>query len=161
VSSRPGGRRIRGAAVAAMTVATTILGVGAVAQAAPASGELVAGTPCTATARACADLSALQAWLLEDGGVVRGPVAINVGADGDDATPTGVFHVEWKHEDHVSAEWEAPMPYAVFFAEGGIAFHEGSVKSQSHGCIHLAHDDAAAFYDFLQVGDEVQVRPAS
>jgi hypothetical protein len=34
----------------------------------------------------------------------------------------------------------------VFFAVGGIAFHEGSLKSSSHGCIHLTMD-AARYYN--------------
>lgn len=33
-----------------------------------------------------------------------------------------------------------PMPYSVFFAPGGIAFHEGSLTEDSHGCVRLAAD---------------------
>jgi lipoprotein-anchoring transpeptidase ErfK/SrfK len=51
----------------------------------------------------------------------------------------------------------APMPFSVFFADGGVAFHEGSLQTSSYGCVHLAHDDAVAFFNTLQVGDEVQV----
>jgi lipoprotein-anchoring transpeptidase ErfK/SrfK len=65
--------------------------------------------------------------------------------------------VEWKNRDHVSGESGAPMPYAVFFAPGGIAFHEGSLQTNSAGCVRLAHREAVAFFDYLQVGDEVQV----
>lgn len=129
----------------------------AAAQEAPAS-SLVPGTPCTSTARACADLSGRTAWLIQDGQVVRGPVPISIGGT-ETTTPTGTFEVEWKDKDHLSKEFDnAPMPYSVFFAPGGIAFHEGSLQTTSAGCVRLAHDDAAAFYDFLQVGDEVQVR---
>lgn len=118
----------------------------------------IAGTPCTETARACVDLASKQAWLIHDGTVSRGPVPISHGGQ-DTATPTGTFAVEWKNKNHRSKEFnDAPMPYAVFFAPGGIAFHEGSLATTSAGCVRLAREEAAAFYDDLQVGDEVQVR---
>ena len=50
------------------------------------------------------------------------------------------------------------MPYSVFFADGGIAFHEGRQDTASGGCVKLGHDDAVAWFAYLQVGDEVQVR---
>jgi hypothetical protein len=65
--------------------------------------------------------------------------------------------VEWKNKHHRSKEFnDAPMPYAVFFAEGGIAFHEGNLNTPS--AVRLAQAEASAFYDFLQVDDAVQVR---
>jgi hypothetical protein len=119
---------------------------------------LVPGTPCTEVARACVDLAAKQAWLLDDGAVVRGPVPISPGGSGHE-TPRGDFRVEWKNKHHRSKEFnDAPMPYAVFFAEGGIAFHEGNLNTPSAGCVRLAQAEASAFYDFLQVDDAVQVR---
>ncbi|GAA3228386.1 L,D-transpeptidase [Pseudonocardia petroleophila] len=118
---------------------------------------VVPGTPCTATAEACVDLGRQQAWLLTGGRVVRGPVPISSGGPGRE-TPTGTFGVEWKHIDHVSGEFGTPMPYSVFFAPGGIAFHEGPIDHPSAGCIRLPAADAPPFFDTLQVGDEVQVR---
>lgn len=116
------------------------------------------GTPCSSSARACVDLAAGTAWLIEDGHVVRGPVPISQGGEGRE-TPRGDFAVEWKNRDHRSAEFDgAPMPFAVFFAPGGIAFHEGNLETTSAGCVRLAHDEAAAFFDFLAVGDRVEVR---
>ena len=117
----------------------------------------VEGTPCTASAVACVDLASNKAWLIEDGEIARGPVSMSHGGQGKE-TPKGTFQVQWKDKDHKSAEFNnAPMPYSVFFAPGGIAFHEGNPSNPSAGCVHLAHDDAVAFYDFLAVGDEVQV----
>lgn len=49
------------------------------------------------------------------------------------------------------------MPYSVFFAAGGIAFHEGKHDTPSAGCGKLDHENAKAFYAYLQVGDEVQI----
>ena len=118
----------------------------------------VAGTPCTAAAQACVDLKVNRAWLIDGGKVVRGPVSVSHGGQGME-TPTGDFAVEWKDKDHRSKEFNnAPMPYAVFFAPGGIAFHEGSLVTTSAGCVRLVKADAQAFYEYLQVGDTVQVR---
>ncbi|MGH3615993.1 MAG: L,D-transpeptidase [Pseudonocardia sp.] len=121
-------------------------------------GALVEGTPCTREARACVDLGAKKAWLIADGGIVRGPLAISPGDEGRE-TPRGDFAVSWKNKDHTSSEFDnAPMPFAVFFAEGGIAFHEGNLSSPSAGCVRLSHDDAVAFFDSLEIGAAVQVR---
>ena len=80
-------------------------------------------------------LSTNQAWLLRDGKVVAGPVPISHGRKGF-ATPAGSFRVSFKNQDHVSTIYDQAMPYSVFF-NGGIAFHQGSVRQKSHGCIHL------------------------
>jgi lipoprotein-anchoring transpeptidase ErfK/SrfK len=45
----------------------------------------------------------------------------------------------------------------VFFADRGIAFHEGNLNSSSAGCVRLSKEDASAFFDFLQPGDPVEV----
>lgn len=115
------------------------------------------GTPCSTEARACVDRARRTAWLIKDGVVEVGPVPAAPGGQGH-STPLGTFQVEWKNKDHRSAEFDnAPMPYAVFFAPGGIAFHEGSTESPSAGCVRLAHDDAVRWFDTLQVGDRVEV----
>ncbi|MDN5930158.1 MAG: L,D-transpeptidase [Pseudonocardia sp.] len=143
-----------------LTVALAVAGLatfGMVGTAA-ADHDVVEGTPCTETARACVDVDGGQAWLIDDGEVVRGPVGISSGGEGQE-TPRGDFQVEWKDRDHRSAEFDgAPMPFAVFFAAGGIAFHEGNLDTTSAGCVRLVREDAEAFFDFLQVGDPVQVR---
>jgi lipoprotein-anchoring transpeptidase ErfK/SrfK len=55
------------------------------------------------------------------------------GAPGD-PTPRGIFHVAWKAgANYISTSFGVPIPYAVFFAPGGIAFHAGSLTSSSHG----------------------------
>lgn len=129
---------------------------------APGSGN-VAGTPCTATASACVDVDNKQAWLVKDGKIVRGPVPISTGGTGTD-TPTGdSFRVFLKDKDHTSNEFKlpngrpAPMPNAVFFEDGGIAFHAGSPQRASAGCVHLGVADSLAFFNFLNIGDQVQV----
>ena len=80
-------------------------------------------------------LSTNQAWLLRGGKVVSGPVPISHGRTGF-LTPPGSFRVTFKSQDHVSTIYDREMPYSVFF-NGGIAFHQGSVRQKSHGCVHL------------------------
>jgi len=112
--------------------------------------------PCLPTVRACVELAANTAWLLDNGKVVRGPVPITHG-DTETPTPRGNFTVQWKAETYTSREYLVQMPWSVFFADGGIAFHEGNPATFSAGCVKLDADDARAFFDFLQVGDAVQI----
>ncbi|MDQ2708567.1 MAG: L,D-transpeptidase [Actinomycetota bacterium] len=79
-------------------------------------------------------------------------------------TPTGhSLRVYRKERLHLSQESRTPdgqpskMPWSVFFENGGIAFHGGDLDRQSAGCIHLAAADAKAWFDYLNVGDQVQV----
>ena len=127
------------------------------------SQPLVPGTPCSISARSCVDLDSQRAWLIDNGKVVRGPVRIASGGAGKE-TPVGhSFRVFLKDKDHTSQEFKlasgapAPMPWSVFFADGGIAFHSGNPARASAGCIHLSPIDAQAWFNFLQVGDQVQV----
>lgn len=120
------------------------------------SGTLVEGTPCTSSARACVDLTTQQAWLLADGRVTAGPVPIRSGGP-TDPTPRGVFGVQWKAEQWTSRESYTQMPYSVFFAAGGVAFHQGAMDTPSAGCVKLDAADAQRWFDALQVGDQVQV----
>jgi lipoprotein-anchoring transpeptidase ErfK/SrfK len=147
--------------VLAVLAGTVTVGIGSAAQApagggSPALDLPVAGTPCTSTARACVDLDDRQAWLIDGGAVVRGPVDVMTGDD-QDPTPRGTFRVQWKAEQYTSRQYLTQMPYSVFFADGGIAFHEGRQDTYSGGCVKLEHDDAVAWFRFLQVGDQVQV----
>jgi len=131
------------------------------------SQPLVDGTPCSTSARSCVDLESQKAWLISDGKVVRGPVKISSGGAGKE-TPLGhSFRVFRKEQDHKSGEFKlangqpAPMPWSVFFADGGIAFHSGNPARASSGCIHLPDADAKAWFDHLQIGDQVQAVKAS
>ncbi len=124
----------------------------------PASSPVLspsARRSCPPAATACADLSARLTWLQSDGAITYGPVRMEPGLP---RTPRGTFHVEWKAGAHyISTEFHEPMPYAVFFAPGGIAFHGGSLTMPSHGCIHLDIGSARYYHDHLPVGAEVVV----
>lgn len=92
------------------------------------------------------------------GRVTRGPVDITHGGT-TNPTPTGMWPVAWKDQEHTSSIYGDSMPYSVFFAPGGIAFHEGRLGEDSHGCIRLRMPDAQAFFATLAVGQTVQVVP--
>jgi hypothetical protein len=125
--------------------------------------NIVRGTPCTNDAVACVSLGAQRAWLFTDGQISYGPVPVSTGGPGKQ-TPVGDHVVQWKHKNHTTDEFKtaqgkpAPMPYAVFFAEGGVAFHEGTLNRRSAGCVRLTRKDAEFFYNFLKLGDKVEVR---
>ena len=120
------------------------------------TGELV-NNPCPPHARACVDVDNQLAWLQEDGVITHGPVANTTGKPGHE-TPRGEFTVLRKVRDEVSYVYNLePMPFSVYFTELGVAFHEGSLEDQSHGCIHLSNEDAVHFFDVLQPSDNVVV----
>lgn len=160
----------RAAAVAASALAlTTLTGVylaipasADTATPASTSAGTLAGTPCSVTARACVDLDKQKAWLASGGVVTAGPFVIASGGVGKE-TPPGTFHVLNKVQDYKSKQYPlpdgqpAPMPWAVFFEPGGIAFHGGDPQRASAGCVHLEPSVAQNFFHTLNVGDEVQV----
>lgn len=112
---------------------------------------------CPPAASACADLAGHVTWLQSHGHITYGPVRMEPGKPSD-PTPRGTFHVAWKAGAHyISTSYGVPIPYAVFFAAGGIAFHAGSLTSSSHGCIHLTLRAAHYYNEHLPVGAEVVV----
>jgi len=138
-------------------ITATVVGavaIGALGFATPAAEA--APTPCAANARACLQLHTNKAWLMSGGQVTYGPVPVTVGTP-DHPTPKGRFRVQYKDIDHYSKEFNGPMPYSVFFTNTGVAFHEGSLRVPSHGCVHLSHSAAVKFYNTLKPGDAVQV----
>jgi lipoprotein-anchoring transpeptidase ErfK/SrfK len=69
-------------------------------------------------------------------------------------TPTGSYQPTWLSKNHVSKTYDdAPMPFAVFFT-GGYAVHATDAvgrlgKPASHGCVRLAPQNAAAFFQLV------------
>jgi hypothetical protein len=154
-------RILAGTAMAAGTLLTAAgmnVAVPGVAHAAmPATTAAKTSTmPCEPTARACMDLSRHEAWLSDGAGhVVYGPVSAR-GGTSKAPTPTGTFQVLSKDRHFYSTEFDAPMPYSVFFYPGD-AFHADNTSVNSNGCIHLSSSSAQHFFNNLQVGDEVQI----
>lgn len=70
-------------------------------------------------------------------------------------TPFGSFKPTWLSIDHVSKTYDnAPMPFAVFFT-GGYAIHATDAVARlgqpaSHGCVRLAPENAALFFDLVE-----------
>lgn len=117
-------------------------------------GRLV-HNPCPPHARACVDVDNRLAWLQEDGRITAGPVPTTTGMPGYE-TPRGEFTVQRKVRDEISYVFDnEPMPFSVYFTTTGIAFHEGDLTQDSHGCIHLSHQDAVHFFDVLEPNDIV------
>jgi hypothetical protein len=114
---------------------------------------------CPATATACVDLARHVTWMQAGGKVSFGPVQMEPGNPaGKHQTPKGTFHVSWKAGPaFMSSEYNEPMPWATFFAAGGIAFHGGPLDSWSHGCVHLTDSNAHFYNAHLPIGAEVVV----
>jgi L,D-transpeptidase catalytic domain len=115
---------------------------------------------CPAAAVACVDLTRNLTWLQSDGKVSFGPVRMEPGkpGSGPHATPAGTFQVQWKAgPGFVSDTYNEPMPWATFFAPGGVAFHGGSLTNWSHGCVHLTVANAHYYNEHLPIGAEVVV----
>lgn len=119
---------------------------------------------CPAPARGkrivCIDLNRQLLWVQSSSTkVVFGPVAIRSGRTGY-LTRTGRFSVFWRHKDHVSDIYDAPMPYSQFFS-GGQAMHAtpGSVYKApgSHGCINLSNRNARLLWNVLKLQEAVYV----
>ena len=114
---------------------------------------------CPPTAAACVDLSRHLTWLQTDGKVSFGPVRMEPGPPGTaNATPRGTFTVIWKGGPNVISNiYNEPMPWAVQFTSGGVAFHAGSLTLPSHGCVHLTMANAHYYNEHLAIGAEVVV----
>jgi lipoprotein-anchoring transpeptidase ErfK/SrfK len=71
-------------------------------------------------------------------------------------TPTGSFKPIRMHEMWYSKKYDnAPMPHSVFFS-GGYAVHATNAvrrlgQPASHGCVRLHPDNAADFYQLVEV----------
>jgi lipoprotein-anchoring transpeptidase ErfK/SrfK len=114
---------------------------------------------CPAAATSCVDLARHITWLQANGKITFGPVQMEPGKPGGKhQTPRGKFWVQWKAgPSFVSNIYHEPMPWATFFAAGGIAFHGGSLTAWSHGCVHLTDSNAHYYNEHLPVGAEVVV----
>ncbi len=114
---------------------------------------------------ACVDTRLQRTCLQRGGSIVYGPVPFLPGdatilappGPTSTATPLGRFAVGRKNADEYSSEFHEPMPNAVYFAPGGIAFHAGSLSESSHGCVHLSGPDSQAYFTALHPGDPVLV----
>jgi lipoprotein-anchoring transpeptidase ErfK/SrfK len=88
--------------------------------------------------------------------------AVSTGKAGYD-TPTGSWRSTWLSKNHKSKTYDnAPMPFAVFFT-GGYAIHATEYvkrlgESASHGCVRLAPENAALFFDLVKTYGKYNTR---
>jgi lipoprotein-anchoring transpeptidase ErfK/SrfK len=84
---------------------------------------------------------------------------ISSGEPGRD-TPTGIFSVLGKKPMHRSKKYDnAPMPFAQFIDQYGIALHAGfnPGRPASHGCVRLPSAFAKKLYQVTAVGTPVLI----
>lgn len=75
-------------------------------------------------------------------------------------TPTGIFTVHTKKPMHRSQKYEnAPMPFAQFIDQYGIALHAGHLPGRpaSHGCVRLPSAFAKKLFSVTDVGTPVLI----
>jgi hypothetical protein len=92
-------------------------------------------------------------------GVLIGATSVSTGRPGH-ATPTGVFTVLQKQQEHRSTIYDgAPMPYMQRLTWGGVALHAGGLPGypESHGCIHLPSEFAKLLFSISSTGMTVVI----
>lgn len=76
------------------------------------------------------------------------------------ATPTGTYKPLFMRVMHYSTEYElTPMPYSIFFREGGYAIHGTSDIGRlgtpaSHGCVRLEANAAKELFKVVKLHGE-------
>jgi hypothetical protein len=92
-------------------------------------------------------------------GVLIGASTVSTGKKGHE-TPTGVFTILQKHEDHYSNVYDnAPMPYMQRLTWSGVALHAGRLPGYpaSHGCVRMPYEFARKLYGETKTGLTVVV----
>jgi hypothetical protein len=87
-------------------------------------------------------------------GVIIGASTVSTGKKGHE-TPTGVFTILQKHEDHYSNLYNnAPMPYMQRLTWSGVALHAGRLPGYpaSHGCVRMPYEFAELLYGETKTG---------
>jgi hypothetical protein len=95
-------------------------------------------------------------------GVLIGAATVSTGKPGHE-TPTGVFTVLQKHEDHYSNLYNAaPMPYMQRLTWSGVALHAGRLPGYpaSHGCVRMPYEFARLLFAETRTGVTVVVSDA-
>jgi hypothetical protein len=87
-------------------------------------------------------------------GVLIGASTVSTGKKGHE-TPTGVFTILQKHEDHYSNVYNnAPMPYMQRLTWSGVALHAGRLPGYpaSHGCVRMPYEFAQLLFGETKTG---------
>ena len=89
-------------------------------------------------------------------GVLIGASTVSTGKKGHE-TPTGVFTILQKHEDHYSNLYnDAPMPYMQRLTWSGVALHAGRLPGYpaSHGCVRMPYEFAHLLFGETKTGHD-------
>lgn len=92
-------------------------------------------------------------------GVLIGATTVSTGKKGNE-TPTGVFTILQKNQDHYSNIYNnAPMPYMQRLTWSGVALHAGRLPGYpaSHGCVRMPYDFAEKLFAETKTGMTVVV----
>lgn len=98
-----------------------------------------------------------QLAFLYRGNALVAVATISSGEPGRD-TPTGIFSVRGKKPMHRSLKYDnAPMPFAQFIDQYGVALHAGynPGRPASHGCVRLPSAFAKKLYSVTDIGTPV------
>src|SRR6476469_7535033 len=90
-------------------------------------------------------------------GIQIGSASCSTGKSGHD-TPTGVFTILQKEEEHYSSKYaDAPMPNMQRLTWDGVALHAGKLPGYpaSHGCVRLPPAFAKHLYAITTIGTPV------
>ena len=100
-----------------------------------------------------------QLAYLYRGNELMAVASVSSGRDGRESPP-GVFRVLSKTPMHRSKKYDnAPMPFAQFFTDYGIALHAGANPGYpaSHGCIRLPSAFAKKLYTVTDIGTPILI----
>lgn len=93
------------------------------------------------------------------GDTLVGVASISTGKEGKES-PAGVFEVLYKKRMHHSRKYDnAPMPFAQFITDWGVALHAGHNPGHpaSRGCIRLPSAFAKKLFALTDVGTPVLI----
>jgi lipoprotein-anchoring transpeptidase ErfK/SrfK len=117
-----------------------------------------AGAPATGPIVVTVDLDARVISVFRAGYEI-GAAAVLLGTQ-EKPTPTGVFPILWKKQDHYSSIYDrAPMPFTQRLTNDGVAIHGTTVERgfASHGCIGTPTPFARKVYAATKLGDKVYI----
>ena len=100
-----------------------------------------------------------QLAYLYRGNELMAVASVSSGREGRESPP-GVFQILSKTPMHRSKKYDnAPMPFAQFFTDYGIALHAGANPGYpaSHGCIRLPTAFAKKLYTVTDVGTPILI----
>jgi len=92
--------------------------------------------------------------VFENGQIVRRITQMAFGREGHRTTPiaAGRLSPTKRDKNHMSSLYHALMPYSLFFDHDlAEAFHQGSIDTASHGCIHLGMIDAKWLFEWAKM----------